>query len=134
MPLTANSGTIDVTYAFQINITDALVNGQTVSGLNNFSRQGIGYIASSDQLLIPLTNQNVSIILVYNNASIATGTITADANLSFRITSSSYPTLFEIEGCDDTNGKLYFSCNRKENSSDISHDAVCYFNDFTIGS
>lgn len=134
VPLSANSGTINVTYAFQINITDALVNGQTVSGLNDFSRQGIGYIASSDQLLVPLTNQNVSIVLVYDNASIATGTVAADANLSFRITSSSYPTLFEIEGCDETNGKLYFNCNRKVNSSDVSHDAVCYFNDFTIGS
>lgn len=134
VPLTANSGTINVSYAFQINIADALVNGQTVSGLNDFSRQGIGYIASSDQLLVPLTKQNVSIILAYNNASTATGTVTADPNLSFRITSTTYPSLFEIEGCDETNGKLYFNCNRKANSSDILHDAVCYFNGFTIGS
>lgn len=132
VPLTANSGTINLTNAFDINIEDALVDGNVVSGLENFTRQGIGYIASSDQLLVPLTENNVSIILVYNNASTATGTVTADPNLSFRITSSSYPTLFEIEGCDETNGKLYFNCNRKANSSDISHDAVCYFNNFTI--
>lgn len=132
VPLTANSGTINLTNAFDINIEDALVDGNVVSGLENFTRQGIGYIASSDQLLVPLTKNNVSIILVYNNASTATGTVTADPNLSFRITSSSYPTLFEIEGCDETNGKLYFNCNRKANSSDISHDAVCYFNNFTI--
>lgn len=130
VPLTANSGTINITPAFNINIKDALVDGKTVSGLENFTRQGIGYIAGSDQLLVPLTKNNVSIILVYNNASTATGTVTADPNLSFRITSSAYPTLFEIEGCDETNGKLYFNCNRKENSSDISHDAVCYFNNF----
>ena len=132
VPLTANSGTINLTNAFDINIEDALVDGNVVSGLENFTRQGIGYIASSDQLLVPLTKNNVSIILVYNNASTATGTVAADPNLSFRITSSSYPTLFEIEGCDETNGKLYFNCNRKANSSDISHDAVCYFNNFTI--
>ena len=132
VPLTANSGTINLTNAFNINIADALVDGDTVSGLENFTRQGIGYIASSNQLLVPLTKNNVSIILVYNNASTATGTITANPNLSFRITSSSYPTLFEIEGCDETNGKLYFNCNRKANSSDISHDAVCYFNNFTV--
>lgn len=131
VPLTANSGTINLTYGFKINIKDALVNGKTVAGLENFTRQGIGYIASSDQLLVPLTNNNVSIVLVYNNASTATGTVTANPNLSFRITSSAYPTLFEIEGCDETNGKLYFNCNRKVNSSDISHDAVCYFNNFT---
>lgn len=131
IPQTANSGTINLTYGFKINIKDALVNGSTVAGLENFTRQGIGYIAGSDQLLVPLTNNNVSIILVYNNASTATGTVTANPNLSFRITSSTYPTLFEIEGCDETNGKLYFNCNRKVNSSDIAHDAVCYFNNFT---
>lgn len=132
VPLTANSGTINLTNAFDINIEDALVDGNTVSGLANFTRQGIGYIASSDQLLVPLTKNNVSIILVYSNASTATGTVIANPNLSFRITSSSYPTLFEIEGCDEANGKLYFNCNRKANSSDISHDAVCYFNNFTV--
>lgn len=47
-------------------------------------------------------------------------------------TSSTYPTLFEIESCDETNGKLYFNCNRKKNSSDIANDAVCYFKDFTV--
>ncbi len=132
VPLTANSGTINVTHAFDLNIKDALVNGATVSGLENFTRQGIGYIASTDQLLVPLTKNNVSIILVYDNVSTATGTITASPDLSFRITSSSYPYLFEIEGCDETNGKLYFNCNRKTNSSDISNDAVCYFKDFTV--
>lgn len=132
IPLTANSGTIHVTHAFDLNIKDALVNGATVSGLENFTRQGIGYIASTDQLLVPLTKNNVSIILVYDNASAATGTITASSDLSFRITSSSYPYLFEIEGCDETNGKLYFNCNRKTNSSDISNDAICYFKNFTV--
>lgn len=130
--LASNSGTINVTHAFDIDVTNALVNGSTVSGLNSFLRQGIGYIASTDQLLVPLTKNNVSIILVYDHASAATGTVSANPNLSFRITSSSYPTLFEIEGCDETNGKLYFACNRKENSSDIAHDAVCYFKYFAV--
>ena len=131
VPMTTNSGIVNVTHAFDIDIANALVNGSTVSGLENFTRQGIGYIASTDQLLVPLTNNNVSIILVYDNASTATGTVTANPNLSFRITSSSYPYLFEIEGCDETNGKLYFNCNRKKNSGDISNDAICYFKDFT---
>lgn len=132
LPLTSNSGTINVSHAFDIDISNARVNGSVVAGLNDFSRQGIGYIASTDQLLVPLTKNNISIILVYDHASTATGTISANSNLSFRITSSTYPTLFEIEGCDETNGKLYFNCNRKTNSSDIEHDAVCYFNNFSI--
>lgn len=131
IPLTANSGTINITHAFDLDIASALVNGATVTGLENFTRQGIGYIAGTDQLLIPLTNANVSIILVYDNASTATGTVKANSDLSFRITSSTYPTLFEIESCDETNGRLYFNCNRKKNSSDIANDAVCYFKDFT---
>lgn len=132
IPLTANSGTINITHAFDLDVANALVNGVTVSGLEDFTRQGIGYIASTDQLLVPLTKTNVSIILVYDNASTATGTVSANSDLSFRITSSTYPTLFEIESCDETNGKLYFNCNRKKNSSDIANDAVCYFKDFTV--
>ena len=132
VPMTANSGTVNITHSFDIDIASALVNGSAVSKLENFTRQGIGYIASTDQLLVPLTNDNVSIILVYDNASTAAGTVMANPDLSFRITSSSYPYLFEIEGCDETNGKLYFNCNRKTNSSDISNDAICYFKNFTI--
>lgn len=132
VPMAENSGTVNITHAFDISIADALVNGKVVSGLANFTRQGIGYIASTDQLLVPLTNDNVSIILVYDNASSAAGTVTANPDLSFRITSSAYPNLFEIEGCDETNGKLYFNCNRKTNSSDISNDAICHFKNFTI--
>ena len=131
IPLTANSGTISVSYAFDINIEDALVNGSTVDGLEDFYRQGIGYLADDDQLLVPLTEDNVSIVLVYDDASTESGTVYASDDLSFRITSGAYPYLFEIEGCDDTNGHLYFNCNRKTDSSDISHDAVCYFNGFT---
>lgn len=132
IPLTANSGSITVSKAFDIDITNALVNGSTVPNLNTFLRQGIGYISSTDQMLVPLTNKNVSIILVYNNVSTATGTISADPNLSFRITSQTFPTLFEIEGCDETNGKLYFNCNRKKDPKDIDNDAICSFNDFTV--
>ncbi len=131
VPLNANSGVINVTHAFDINIKDALVNGSKISNIEEYTKQGIGYIDGTDQLLIPLTYNNVSVVLVYNNASAATGTITANSNLSFRITSSAYPNLFEIEGCDEANGRLYFNCNRKETSSDILHDAVCYFNGYT---
>lgn len=130
IPLNSSGGDIAVSPAFNIKIAGAKVNGKEVDGLTSFSRQGIGYIAKTDQLLVPLTQNNVSIILVYNDVSTATGEVEPDSQLSFRITSSKYPTLFEIEGCDETNGKLYFNCNRKSNKSDIAHDAVCYFQGF----
>ncbi len=124
------SGIINIKRVCTLNIEDSLVNGKKVTGLKEFTRQGIGYIKSKDQLLFPLTNKNVSIILVFDNISKASGTITANPDLSFRITSSAYPYLFEIEGCDEMNGKLYFNSNRKKNEDDIDHDAVCYFKNF----
>lgn len=70
---------------------------------SDYHPKAFGDVDISDQLLLPLTKNNASIILVYNNASTATGTVTANPYLSFRITSP-YPAFFEIEGCDETNG------------------------------
>src|SRR5690606_13849134 len=89
IPLTANSGTINVSYGFYLNIEDAKVNGSTVSNITSFVTQGIGY--HNNTLYFPLTYKNVSIVLVYRNIPTASGTIYADNNLSFRITSSAYP-------------------------------------------
>lgn len=130
LPLTATSGTIDLTYGFYVNIEDALVNGSTVSNITSYVTQGIGYY--NNTLYYPLTYQNVSIVLVYRNISTASGTITADDNLSFRITSSAYPDLFEIEGVGVANGdKLWFNTNRRTAPGDTAHDGVHYFNTYS---
>ncbi|TVY07934.1 hypothetical protein FPZ49_21465 [Paenibacillus cremeus] len=131
LPLTSNSGTINVTDGFYLNIEDAKVNGSTISNITSYAGQGFGY--DNDTLYVPFTYQNISIVLVYHNISTATGTIYADDNLSFRVTSSTYPDLFEIEsvGIDGTNGYLWFNCNRRTDPSDTAHDAVAYFNGFT---
>jgi hypothetical protein len=131
LPLNATSGTINVTYAFYLNIEDALVNGSTVSNITSYATQGIGYY--SNTLYFPLTYQNVSIVLVYRNISAAAGTIYADNNLSFRITSSTYPDLFEIEGVGIANGdKLWFNTNRRTSSGDTAHDGVHYFDGYSF--
>ena len=129
--LTANSGIINVSHAFDINLTQAQVNGSTISNILDYRHQGIGYKIGTDRLYVPLTYENKSVVLVYDNISTASGTIYASQDLSFRITSSAFPTLFEIESVDNANGKLWFNCNRKETSTDIAHDAVCYFTDYT---
>ncbi len=126
-----NSGVINVTHAFDINLTEAKVNGATISNIAEYRHQGIGYKIGTDRLYVPLTHENKSVILVYDNVSTASGTIYASEDLSFRITSSSFPTLFEIESVDNANGKLWFNCNRKKTSTDISNDAICYFTDYT---
>jgi hypothetical protein len=131
LPLTANSGTITLSYGFYINTEDALVNGSTVSDIATYTNQGFGYSAAKDRIYHPLTKDNVSIVLVYNNVSTASGTITADPNLSFRITSGTYSYLFEIESCAiGLNGHLWFNTNRKTDSSDTAHDGVHYFDGF----
>lgn len=86
LPLTANSGTIQATNSFNLNIKDAKVNGSTISNITSFASQGLGY--SNNTIYVPLTYKNVSVVLVYRNISKATGTIKADTNLSFRITSA----------------------------------------------
>ncbi|QBK14518.1 hypothetical protein AB849_003430 [Thermoactinomyces vulgaris] len=137
LPLNATSGTINVTKAFQINIKDALVNHQPVpTEITEFATQGIGYY--NNTLYFPLTSntvekyKNVSIILVYRNISTASGTIHADDDLSFRITSGQYPDLFEIEGVGIANGdKLWFHANRRKSSGDTASDNVAYFNDYS---
>ena len=130
VPKSSNSGTIALTTGFTINTVDALVNGSKISNISSYTNQGFGYSAANDRIFVVLTYQNISVILVYNNINTATGTITSDPNLSFRITSSTYPDLFEIESCSIEDGKLWFNCNRRTDASDTAHDAVCYFNGF----
>ncbi|MFC0003430.1 hypothetical protein [Micromonospora siamensis] len=130
LPLTATSGTINTTYGFYVNIENALVNGSTIGNITSYSTQGIGY--HNNTLYYPLTYSNVSVVLVYRNVSAASGTIYADNGLSFRITSSAYSDLFEIEGLGVANGdKLWFNTNRRANPDDTTSDGVHYFNDYS---
>ncbi|MFD0619175.1 hypothetical protein ACFQZR_17045 [Paenibacillus sp. GCM10027629] len=130
LPLTANSGTINVTDGFNLNIVDARVNGSTISNITSYAFQGFGYY--NDTIYVPLTYKNISIVLVYRNISTASGTKNADNNLSFRVTSAAYPDLFEIEGVGIANGdKLWFNTNRRTKPGDTAHDGVHYFNDYS---
>lgn len=130
LPLTANSGTINVANSFNINIEDALVNGSTIPNITSYVFQGYGY--HNNSVYVPMTYKNVSIVLVYRNISTASGTITADNNLSFRITSAAYPDLFEIESVAIAHGdKLWFNTNRRTAPGDTAHDGVHYFKLFS---
>jgi len=128
LPLRADSGTIDLTKAFDLQVDGALVDGAPVPDLNTFSNQGFYYDTAAKVLYNPLTKDNRSIVLVYRNVSpTTTGTAPAADDLSFRITSSAY-SFFEIEGVGLSDGKLYFSTNRSNDSG--SHDGVHVFKDY----
>jgi hypothetical protein len=130
LPLNASTGTINLTSAFTLDVAHAKVNGKTISNISSFVTQGYSY--RSNSIYFPMTYKNVSIVLVYRNISSASGTINAASDLSFRITSSAYPTLFEIESVGvGPNDHLWFATNRKTSSSDTSHDGVHYFNGYT---
>lgn len=129
----ATSGTINIAPAFKINTSSVKVNGTTIN-LSSYTHQGMGY--HKGKIYVPLwgggaDKQNQSIIAVYDTLN-ASGTVTSDPYLSFRITSSAY-TGFEIEGCDvSSDGKLYFNANRWTSSSG-NYDGVFYFNGYKSG-
>ncbi len=133
--LTAPSGTIAVTNIFNLDVADAPVDGATVSGIDTWASQGIGY---SDGLLYHIvTNDNVSIVLVYQSVldfyddpQSPAPTLASDPTLSFRVTSSTYSALFEIEGVGVASGTLWFGANRATTSGGANHDCVCTFNGY----
>ncbi|WP_290863245.1 hypothetical protein [Hamadaea sp.] len=128
IPLRANTGTIDLTKAFDLQVEGALVNGAPVSDITTFLNQGFFYDSTKKVLYYPLTKENRSIVLVYRNISpTTTGTAPAASDLSFRITSSAYTT-FEIEGVGVSGGILYFNTNRS--NADGSADGVHSFNGY----
>ena len=130
LPLRANSGTIELTKAFELQVDGAPVNGATVPDLGTFLNQGFYYDTPNKVLYYPLTKENRSIVLVYRNVSPATtGTALAARDLSFRITSSTY-SFFEIEGVGLSDGKLYFSTNRVYESNGEANDGVHVFKDY----
>jgi hypothetical protein len=128
--LTATSGTINVTSAFTLDVADALVDGTSVPGLASYANQGFGYY--NNTIYFSLTQANVSIVLVYRGISGASGTLTSANDLSFRITSQAYSTLFEIESVGiGAGGHLWFGTNRKTSSTDTANDGVHYFDGYT---
>jgi hypothetical protein len=131
LPLRANSGTINLTKAFTLQVDGALVNGAVVPDLTTFTNQGFFYDENRQVLYYPLTKKNRSIVLVYRNVTPATtGTALAATDLSFRITSSAYPVKFEIEGVGLSGGKLYFNTNRE--SSTGTSDGVHVFDGYVV--
>ena len=132
---TASSGTISVSSAFSLDLAHSTVNGSSLDA-SAYISQGMGLHGGN--LYVPLTGGaaggtggNVSIVLVYRDVATRTGSITNDSGTTFRITSSAYSYLFEIEAVSvGPDGKLWFATNRKQDSSDTTHDSVSYFNGF----
>lgn len=138
--LKQNSGDINLTQKFIIDVANASVNGSKVANLGAFNHQGMEY--SAGNLYVPLSGNttiankpNVSVVLVYRNISGSTTStaerpIQADPYTSFRITSSTYSKMFEIESCGICSGKLWFNTNRQTKDG-VGDDGVHYFKGYT---
>jgi len=127
IPWSSTSGTYTVTQAFSVNNTSIKVNGTTVNTGSGWLTQGIAYHGGYVFYPITKNEDNVSIVAVYKVPSTNTE-VTSSSTLSFRITSSTYSDLFEIESVGiGSDGKLYFNTNRRKTAKDAKHDGIHWF-------
>ncbi len=119
------AGQVELTPAFKLNVK-AVRFGTQVCDLSSWSYQAFDY--HEGYLFVVLWDNATSVtsaVAVFDIQK-ATGTITPDPMLSFRLTDAEY-SLFEIEACalcPDT-GRLYFNTNRSNNK-----DGIHYVNEY----
>lgn len=130
----ATSANIQLTKLCSIAKSRVYIKGSYLN-LSNFVNQGFGYY--QDHLFVPITGDdtqlNRSVIMVFDLRN-ASGTLFPSEALVFRVTSSYYGALFEIESCDicSGDGKLYFNTNRRRTNSDTNHDGVSSIDGYTF--
>ena len=130
----ASSGNIVLTKLCTLDITNVQMNGKQ-KDYSAFTQQGFDY--HDGKVYLPLTGNaavetiNQSAVLVYDLEG-ATGNLRNDPSLSFHVTCTNYPGLFEMEDCAvcPTTGKLYFCANRRKTASNTNHDGVGYFTNY----
>ena len=126
-----SSGNIELTTLCTLNLSSVRLKGATYD-FSGYVQQGFDF--HDNKVFLPLssnTSVNTSIVLVYDLEG-AVGDIRNDPTLSFRVISSAYSALFEIEDvavCQET-GRLYFNTNSRVTDNDTNYDACCYFLDY----
>ena len=128
LPINQNGGQLVMTKMCTLDTSGVYVNGSYMD-LSSFIGQGMGYY--DHHVYIPISGNsntstiNQSIILVYDLQG-ATGTIKPLNDPTFRVTSSAYSALYEIETCviDPETNLLYFTTNRRKTSSDTNYDGL----------
>ena len=128
LPISQNGGQLVMTKMCTLDTSGVYVNG-TYMDLSAFIGQGMGYY--DHRVYIPISGHgqtstiNQSIILVYDIQG-ASGTIKPLNDPTFRVTSSAYSALYEIETCviDPETNLLYYTTNRRKTSSDTNYDGL----------
>ena len=130
-----SSATIQMKHLCTISKESVYIKGQYLD-LSHYINQGMGYYDNT--LFVPITgddyNLEQSVIMVFNLDGVIEGSIIHPSEaLVFRVTSSYYSALFEIESCGiSSDGRLYFNQNRRVTTSDYNHDGVSYFDGYTF--
>ncbi|MBE5935880.1 MAG: hypothetical protein E7262_08850 [Lachnospiraceae bacterium] len=120
-------------YILDTNLTVQTNNGIENIDVKNYIRQGMFY--RSGILYMPMTNnnqKNQSIVVAYylNQNTANEAVIPEIQNQFFRITSSKYSKLFEIEDVARHNNQMYVNVNTTD-ASGRNYDRIIKFNDFT---
>lgn len=115
----------------------------TIKGTNynltgsDYSNQGITYYNNRLYTVISSNKKpNQSFIVAYDNISAKLDSAGVEKNFpdstkdQFRITSSKFPALYEMESCAVYNGALYYNTNRRKTDNDTDYDAVHKIKDF----
>ena len=130
LPISQNGGNLVMTFLCTLDYSEVVVNGTTMD-TSDWILQGFGY--HDHMVYLPITGNhsaatiNVSVIAVYDIEG-ASGTIKPLPDPTFRVTSSAYSALFEMESCviDPETNLLYFNTNRRKTSSDTNYDGIHY--------
>lgn len=102
-----------------------------------YSNQGITYYNNRLYTVVSSNKKpNQSFIVAYDNISSKLDSAAIEKNVAdstrdqFRITSSKFPNLYEMESCAIYNGVLYYNTNRRKTANDSDYDAVLKIKDF----
>ena len=121
-----------MTHVFTLDFTDVTINGSK-KDLSGFVNQGFEYW--DGKIYVPLTGEpdyEISSVTAWDVTG-AAGTIKNNPNFSVWIEDTTYVDLFEIESVTfcPSDGKMYFSTNRRKTSSDGNWDGVHYISGLT---
>ena len=125
------TGKVPMELAFHMDFTDINING-TQKDLSAYVKQGFEYY--DGKIYVPLDgepNYDVSSVTAWDVIG-ASGTIKNNPNFSVWIQDTTFVDLFEIESVTicPSDGKMYFSTNRRKTSSDGNWDGVHYLSNF----
>ena len=129
----ANQATsqVPMELAFTMDFTDVTINGSK-KDLSAYVKQGFDYY--DGKIYVPLDgepNYDVSSVTAWDVIG-SSGTIKNNPNFSVWIQDTTFVDLFEIESVTicPSDGRMYFSTNRRKTSSDANWDGVHYLRNF----